>query len=173
MRYLSEAKKRFMASLDIVSEVDQQTVDNAVNAAKKEIENRYDFKGTGSEIELDKKNLIIKFTTENDFRIDQMDKVLIGRFVKAKLDPQCLDLSKDAFASGKVVKKDIPIKHGISRETAKKIVKDIKAAKLKVEPQIMDEQIRVTSKSIDMLQKVMALVRGKDYEIPLQFTNMK
>jgi uncharacterized protein YajQ (UPF0234 family) len=162
-----------MASVDIVSEVDMQTADNAVNSAKKEIENRYDFKGTGSEIEFDKKNLIIKFTTENDFRIDLMDKVLIGRFVKAKLDPQSLDLSKEPYASGKVVKKDIPIKQGIDREKAKKIVKDIKAAKLKVEPQIMDEQIRVTSKSIDALQQMMALVRAGDYELPLQFTNMK
>lgn len=127
-----------MPSFDIVSEVDQQTVDNAVNAAKKEIENRFDFKGTGSEVELDKKNLIIKFTTENDFRIDQMEKVLIGRFVKAKIDPQSLDLSKEFYTSGKVVKKDIPVQQGIDRETGKKIVKAIKDAKLKVEAQIMD-----------------------------------
>ena len=86
-----------MASFDIVSEVDLQTVDNAVNAAKKEIETRFDFKGTNSEIELDKKNLVIHFTTENDFRIDQMEKVLIGRFVKAKIDPMSLDLSKDFY----------------------------------------------------------------------------
>ena len=162
-----------MPSLDIVSEVDLQTVDNAVNAAKKEIETRYDFRGTGSEIDLDKKNMVIRFTTENDFRIDQMEKVLIGRFVKAKLDPQSLDLSKEFYASGKVVKKEIPIRQGIERETAKKIVKAIKDAKLKVEPQIMDQQIRVTSKSIDNLQQVMALCRQGGFDIPLQFTNMK
>lgn len=162
-----------MPSLDIVSEVDLQTVDNAVNAAKKEIENRYDFKGTGSEIDLDKKNLVVKFTTENDFRIDQMEKVLIGRFVKAKIDPQSLDLSKEIYTSGKVVKKDIPITQGIDRETAKKIVKSIKDTKLKVQAQIMDEQVRVTSKSIDNLQQVMALCRAEDYGLPLQFANMK
>lgn len=162
-----------MASVDIVSEVDMQTADNAVNSAKKEIDNRYDFKGTGSEIDFDKKNLVVKLTTENDFRIDLMEKVLIGRFVKAKLDPQSLDLSKEAYASGKVVKKDIPIKQGIDRELAKKIVKAIKAEKLKLDVQIMDEQIRATSKSIDALQKMMALVRAGDYELPLQFTNMK
>lgn len=162
-----------MPSLDIVSEVDLQTVDNAVNATKKEIENRYDFKGTGSEIDLDKKNLVVKFTTENDFRIDQMEKVLIGRFVKAKIDPQSLDLSKEIYTSGKVVKKDIPITQGIDRETAKKIVKSIKDSKLKVQAQIMDEQVRVTSKSIDNLQQVMALSRAEDYGLPLQFTNMK
>lgn len=162
-----------MPSLDIVSEVDLQTVDNAVNAAKKEIENRYDFKGTGSEIALDKKNLVIQLTTENDFRIDQMEKVLIGRFVKGKIDPQSLDLSKDIFTSGKVVKKDIPVSQGIDREIAKKIVKSIKDSKIKVDVQIMEDQVRVTSKSIDNLQQVMAICRQGDFGLPLQFTNMK
>ncbi len=162
-----------MPSLDIVSEVDLQTVDNVVNAAKKEIETRYDFKGTGSEISLDKKNLVIQLTTENDFRIDQMEKVLIGRFVKGKIDPQSLDLSNEFFTSGKVVKKDIPVNQGIDRETAKKIVKAIKDSKVKVDAQIMDEQVRVTSKSIDNLQQVMAICRQGDFGLPLQFTNMK
>jgi uncharacterized protein YajQ (UPF0234 family) len=162
-----------MPSFDIVSEVDLQTVDNAVNSAKKEIENRYDFKGTGSEISLDKKNLVISLTTENDFRIDQMETVLIGRFVKAKIDPKSLDLEKEAYASGKVVKKDIPVRQGIDRETAKKIVKAIKDAKIKVEPAIMDEQVRVSSKSIDNLQQVMAICRSGNFGMPLQFTNMK
>jgi uncharacterized protein YajQ (UPF0234 family) len=162
-----------MPSLDIVSKVDLQTVDNAVNAAKKEIETRYDFKGTGSEVELDKKNVVIQLTTENDFRIEQMESVLIGRFVKAKLDPQSLDISKEFYASGKVVKKDIPVKQGIDRETAKKIVKAIKDAKIKVEPAIMDDQIRVSSKSIDLLQQTMSICRQGDFGIPLQFINMK
>jgi uncharacterized protein YajQ (UPF0234 family) len=162
-----------MASYDIVSEIEMQTADNAVNSAKKEIENRYDFKGTGSEIELDKKNGVVKFTTENDFRIDQMEKVLIGRFVKAKLDPQSLDLSKEPFASGKVVKKEIPLKQGIDRETAKKIVKTIKDSKIKVDTQIMDDQLRVTSKSKDKLQHSMATVKQADFGVPLQFTNFK
>ena len=162
-----------MASFDIVSEVDMQTADNAINAAKKEIDNRYDFKGTGSEINLDKKNMIVQLITENDFRIDQMEKVLIGRFVKAKLDPQSLDLSKEFYASGKVVKKDIPIQNGIDRETAKKIVKSIKDAKIKVEPQIMDDKVRVSSKKIDNLQAAMGVCRQGDFGIPLQFINMK
>jgi len=162
-----------MPSLDIVSEVDLQNTDNAVNAAKKEIESRYDFKGTQSEIDLDKKNLILHLTAENDFRIDQIEKVLIGRFVKAKIDPQSLDLSKTIYVSGKVVKKDIPVTQGIDRETAKKIVKAVKDSKLKVEAQIMDDQVRISSKSIDSLQQVMALCRQGDYGLPLQFTNMK
>jgi hypothetical protein len=162
-----------MASFDIVSEVDMQTVDNAVNSAKKEIETRYDFKGTGSEISLDKKNLVISLTTENDFRIDQMETVLIGRFVKAKIDPQSLDLTKVPYASGKVVKKEIPVSQGIDRETSKKIVKAIKDAKIKVETAMMDDQVRITSKSIDNLQQVIALCRRGDFGLPLQFVNMK
>jgi len=162
-----------MPSFDIVSEVDQQTVDNAVNSAKKEIENRFDFKGTGSEVELDKKNLVIKLTTENDFRIDQMEKVLIGRFVKAKIDPQSLDLTKEFYTSGKVVKKEIPVNQGIDRETAKKIIKAIKDAKIKVEAQIMDDKVRVTSKSIDNLQQTMAVCRQGDFGMALQYINMK
>ncbi len=162
-----------MPSFDIVSEVDLQTVDNAINAAKKEIENRFDFKGTGSEVELDKKNLIIKLTTENDFRIDQMEKVLIGRFVKVKIDPQSLDLSKEFYTSGKVVKKEIPVRQGIDKETAKKIVKSIKDAKIKVEVQIMEDKVRVTSKSIDNLQQTMAICRQGDFGLALQYINMK
>ena len=162
-----------MPSFDIVSEVDLQTVDNAVNSAKKEIDTRYDFKGTNSEITLDKKNLVITLTTENDFRIDQMENVLISRFVKAKIDPQSLDLSKEFYASGKVVKKEIAVRQGIDREIAKKIVKAIKDAKIKVEPQIMEDKIRVNSKSIDMLQQTMAICRQGDFEVPLQFINMK
>jgi len=162
-----------MPSFDIVSEVDLQTVDNAINAAKKEIETRFDFKGTGSEVNLDKKNLVIQLTTENDFRIDQMEKVLIGRFVKAKIDPQSLDLSKDFYTSGKVVKKEIPVRQGIDRETAKKIVKAIKDAKVKVEVQIMDDKVRATSKSIDSLQQAMAVCRQGDFGLALQYINMK
>ncbi|NEN22228.1 YajQ family cyclic di-GMP-binding protein [Cryomorpha ignava] len=162
-----------MPSFDIVSEVDLQTVDNAINAAKKEIETRFDFKGTGSEVNLDKKNLVINLTTENDFRIDQMEKVLIGRFVKARIDPQSLDLSKEFYTSGKVVKKEIPVRQGIDRETAKKIVKAIKDAKIKVEVQIMDDKVRATSKSIDNLQETMAVCRQGDFGLALQYINMK
>lgn len=166
-------KTTYMASFDIVSEVDMQTVDNAVNAAKKEIEARFDFKGTGSEVALDKKAASLQLTTENDFRIEQMEKVLIGRFVKAKIDPSVLDLSEEAYASGKVVKKTIGLRQGLDRETAKKIVKAIKESKLKAEPQIADDKVKVSSKSIDTLQQVIALCKQLDLDRPLQFKNMK
>lgn len=162
-----------MPSFDIVSQVELQNVDNAVNSARKEMDSRFDFKGTNSEVNLDKKNMVIELTTENDFRIDQMEKVLIGRFVKARIDPQSLDLSKDPYASGKVVKKEIPVMQGIDRETCKKIVKAIKEAKIKVEAAIMDDQVRVTSKKIDNLQEVISLCRQTDFGLPLQYINMK
>jgi len=162
-----------MPSFDIVSKVDAQTVDNAVNAAAKEIENRFDFKGSGSEINLDKKNLSIALITDSDFRIDQIESVLLNRFVKAKIDPLSLDRSKEFYATGKKVRKDIPIKQGIDRETAKKIVKAVKTAKIKAEAQIQDDQIRVTSKSINSLQEVIALCRKEDFGVPLQYINMK
>jgi uncharacterized protein YajQ (UPF0234 family) len=162
-----------MPSFDIVSEVDAQSVDNAVNSARKEIITRYDFRGTDSEIELDKKNLRITLITDSDFRIDQIETVLLNRFVKAKIDPQSLDLSKEPYQSGKTVRKDIPVKQGIEREVAKKIIKAIKDAKIKVEPQIMDEKIRVSSKSINNLQAAIAVCRKGDFGVPLQFENMK
>lgn len=162
-----------MPSFDIVSKVDAQTVDNAVNAASREIETRFDFKGSGSEISLDKKNLVIALITDSDFRIDQIESVLLNRFVKAKIDPLSLDRSKEPYATGKKVRKEIPIQQGIDRETAKKIIKAIKDAKVKAEPQIQDDQIRVSSKSINALQEVIALCRKSDFGLPLQYINMK
>ncbi len=162
-----------MPSFDIVSKVDPQTADNAVNAARKEIENRFDFKGSGSEINLDKKNLSISIITDSDFRIDQIESVLLNRFVKAGIDPLSLDRSKDFYPSGKTVRKEIPLQQGIDREMAKKIIKAIKDAKIKAEPQIMDDQIRVSSKSINSLQEVISLCRKSDFGLPLQYINMK
>ncbi len=162
-----------MPAFDIVSKVDLQTADNAVNAASKEIDNRFDFRGSGSEISLDKKNMVITVVTDSDFRIDQIESVLLNRFVKAKIDPLSLDRSKEAYASGKTVRKEIPVKQGIDRETAKKIVKSVKSAKIKAELQIQDDQIRATSKSINSLQEVIALCRKEDFGMPLQYVNMK
>ena len=162
-----------MASFDIVSKVDLQTVDNAVNAARREMDGRYDFKGSQYEVELDKKNLILHLTAENEFRLEQMESVLLSRFIKNKLSPQSLDLSKEHYASGKTVRKDIAIKQGIDKDTARKIIKSIKDSKIKVDVAAMDDQVRVTSKNIDNLQAVIAHCRAQDFELPLQFTNMK
>lgn len=162
-----------MPSFDIASKVDAQNADNAVNAAKKEIANRYDFRGSESDVSLDKKSLVVQIITDSDFRIDQIEKVLLSRFNKAGIEPQSLDLSNEPYATGKLMRKEIPIKQGIDRETAKKITKAIKAAKIKADTQVMEDQIRVSSKSINSLQEVIALCKKSDFGMPLQYINMK
>ncbi len=162
-----------MASFDIVSKVDLQTLDNAINSARREIETRYDFRGSNSTIELDKKTYNIHVLTEDEMRMDNIEKVIIGRLVKQKLDPKSLDFGKEQYAAGKMVKKDIKVKEGIERDTAKKIVKAIKDMKLKVQPSIMDDQVRVTGKKLDELQRVIAMCKQGDFGVPLQYVNMK
>jgi uncharacterized protein YajQ (UPF0234 family) len=162
-----------MPSFDIVNKIDHQLLDNAINTARKEIVTRYDFRDSKSTIELDKKALLVHILTENEMRVEAIEDVIRSRMIKQKLDPMSLDFGKERYASGNMMKKDIKIKEGIDKETAKKIVKKIKDSRLKVEAQIMDEQVRVSGKKIDDLQQVIALVRSTDFEVPLQFVNMK
>ena len=162
-----------MPSFDILSKVDPQFLDNAVNVAKREIETRYDLRGTDSTVEFDKKALTIKLGTGDHMKLDAIVNILLERSGKQKVDVRSYDLSAEPEPSGKLIYRTIKVKQGIERETAKKIVKAIKDSGLKVQPQIMDDLIRVNGKKIDDLQAVMALCRGKDFEIPLQFENMK
>lgn len=162
-----------MPSFDIVSKVDVQALDNAVNVVNKEISNRYDFKGSPVNIELNKKDMIISLDVENEMKMRQVEEVLLSRAMRQGIDPQALDLSKEAHQSGKVLKKDVPVKNGISREDAKKITKMIKDSKLKVQTQVMDDVIRVTGKKIDDLQAVIQKCKEANLDIPLQFVNMK
>ncbi|HEY4650195.1 MAG TPA: YajQ family cyclic di-GMP-binding protein [Pontibacter sp.] len=164
-----------MASFDIVSKVDPQTMDNAVNTARKEIMNRYDFRDTKGSLEYDKKASEVKITMENDMRVQHTEDVLMSKMVKQGLDATALDFSKEAYQSGAMVKKEIKVKAGIDKETSKKIMKLIKDSKIKVSAAMMDETIRVTGKKIDDLQQVIALMRTNSEEIgmPLQFVNMK
>ncbi|PVY44071.1 YajQ family cyclic di-GMP-binding protein [Pontibacter virosus] len=164
-----------MASFDIISKVDPQIMDNAVNVARKEIMNRYDFRDTKGSLEFDKKNNEVHISMENDMRLQHTEDVLISKMVKQGLDATALDFSKEAYASGAMVKKDIKVKAGIDKETSKKIMKLIKDSKVKVSPAIMDETIRVTGKKIDDLQQVIAVLRTNAEEIgmPLQYVNMK
>ena len=162
-----------MASFDVVNKVDGQSLDNAINTAKKEIMNRYDFRDSKTEIELDKKGMSLHVVTENSMRIKAIGDVLMTRLSKQGIDPQGLDFGKDEYAAGSMVKKDIKIKEGLDKETAKKIVKAIKDQKLKVEPAIMEDQVRVSGKKLDDLQAVIAFLRSQDFGVPLQFVNMK
>lgn len=162
-----------MPSFDIVSKVDAQTLDNAVNVTTKEVTNRYDFKGTHVVIDLDKKNFLLKLEADSEMKMEQLIDVLLTKTVKQNLDSNIYDLSKDAFQSGKVWKKDVPVRNGLKQEDAKKIVKLIKDSGLKVQPAIMDDMVRVTAKKIDDLQEVIAKCRQSDLGIPLQYINMK
>src|ERR1700743_208595 len=163
-----------MPSFDIVSKIDGQTLDNAINTAKKEILNRYDFHDSKSTVELDKKTNVITVVTENDMRLKAITDSIISRMVKQHLDPKALDLDGNVqTVSGNMIKKDIKIKEGIEQEAAKKIVKKIKDSGLKVQASIMDDQVRVQAKKIDDLQEVIALCRQNDFGQPLQYINMR
>ena len=162
-----------MPSFDILSKVDVQTLDNAINTAKRELDTRYDLRGSNSTIDFDKKALTIKLGTEDHLKLDSIVDILLERSTKQKVDVRAYDLSEEPTPSAKLLYRTIKIKSGIERETAKKIVKAIKESGLKVQPQIMDDLIRVNGKKLDDLQAVMALCREQDFELPLQFDNMK
>lgn len=162
-----------MPSFDFVSEVDAQSLDNAINNLKKEILNRFDFRDSKTEIELNKKENNLHIVTETDLRMRQIQDVLISKLMKQGINPACLDMGKEHYASGNMVKKDIKLKQGIDRDTAKKIIKHIKDSGLKVQTQIMDDIIRVTGKKIDDLQAVISLCKAEDFGIALQHENMK
>ena len=161
-----------MPSFDIACKVDLQTLDNAVNTVKKEISNRFDFKNSPVEIELDKKNYIVKLEAESDMKMKQIIDVIISRSMKQGIDPSAFDFEKETYPSGKVVKKEVPVQNGLKQEDAKRITKRIKDSGLKVQTQIMDDIVRVTAKKIDDLQAVISNLKP-NIELPLTFTNMK
>lgn len=162
-----------MPSFDVMSKVDAQAVENAINVAKKEIVNRYDFHGSKTEIDFNKKDLTLLLTTENEMRLNTVLDVIIARGGKQGIDPRSYDVSKEHYASGPMIKKEVKLKNGLDKEAMKKIAKAIKDTGLKVQPAQMDNIVRVTAKKIDDLQAVMAHLRKGDYGFPLQFDNMK
>jgi len=162
-----------MPSFDIASSVDIQTLDNAVNIVKKEITNRFDFKGNHVVIDLNKKDYMLKLESDSEMKIQQIIDVLISRSMKQGIEASSFDFSKDAFPSGKIFKKDVSVKNGLKQEDAKKVVKLIKESGLKVQAAIMDDIVRVTGKKIDDLQDVIAACRAGNLGLPLQYINMK
>lgn len=162
-----------MASFDIVNEINAQEVDNAVNNTLKEVSTRYDFKGLHSEVEFHKKENRISMVAAESMKMRAMQEMLIKHFIKRGLEPKALEYGEEEGTSQGHVKMNITIKEGIDRETAKKIVKEIKNLKLKVQPAIQDEQVRVSGKKIDDLQEVIQHLKAKSFGIPLQFTNLK
>ncbi len=162
-----------MPSFDLVSKVDLQTLDNAINTVEKEIKNRFDFKGSHVVIELNKKEFKLNLESDSEMKLQQIIDVLISRSMKQGLAAEIYDLSKEPFQSGKVVKKEVQVRNGIKQEDAKKIIKLIKDSGLKVQPAIMDDIIRITGKKIDDLQAVIQASKSWDIGLALQFVNMK
>ena len=162
-----------MPSVDVVSKVNLQALDNAINNVKREISTRFDFKNVKSEITFDRKAKYIHIVTGDDWKVKVVTEMLIGQCTRLKMDPKCLDFKEMEPTSHGTVKMDILIKEGIPKETGQKIVKLIKGLKIKVQPAIQDDQVRITGKKIDDLQEIMMLLKEQDYNIPLQFVNMK
>lgn len=161
-----------MPSFDIVSEVDLQEARNGVENAVREVESRFDFRGVEATIELNDANKTIKVLSESDFQVNQLLDILRAKLLKRGIEGTSLDVPEDFVHSGKTWFVEAKLKQGIERGT-KKIVKLIKDSKLKVQAQIQGEEIRVTGKSRDDLQSVMALVRGGDLGQPFQFKNFR
>ncbi|MEO6218974.1 MAG: YajQ family cyclic di-GMP-binding protein [Ginsengibacter sp.] len=162
-----------MPSFDLVSKVDLQTLDNAVNTVEKEIKNRFDFKGSHVVIDLNKKDFKLNMEAESEMKMNQVIDVLISRSMKQGLAAEIYDLKKEPFQSGKVVKKEIIVRNGINQEDAKKIVKLIKDSGFKVQAAILDDIIRITAKKIDDLQAVIQASKAWDLGLAMQFVNMK
>ncbi len=162
-----------MPSFDITSKIDLQTLDNAINVVKKEVDNRYDFKGSHVSVELNKKDYTINLEVESDMQLRQLEDILLTKSMRQGIEANAFDMSKEPTASGKYIRKVVTVKNGIDRDMAKKIVKLVKDSKLKVEAAIMDDIIRVTAKKIDDLQAVIQLCRTSSLDVPLQYVNMK
>ncbi|KOP67701.1 hypothetical protein AMS62_22425 [Bacillus sp. FJAT-18019] len=158
-------------SFDIVSKMDMQELNNAVNQAEREIENRFDFKGSKSSLKLDKEALVI--TSDDEYKLNAVIDILQTKMVKRGLSLKNVDYGKIEPASMGTVRQRLTLKQGIDQENAKKINILIRDSKLKVKSQIQGDQIRVTGKNKDDLQQIMQMLRKADLTVDLQFTNFK
>lgn len=160
-----------MPSFDIVSQTDLQEVDNAVHQAVKEIATRYDFKN--SKCKLEREEAVITLTADDDYKREQVIDVLKEKMIRRKVDLKSLEYGTVEPASGGLVRQKITVRQGVETELARKIVKHIKDSKIKVQASIMGDQVRVTGKQRDDLQAAITLVKGGDYDLPLQFINFR
>ena len=159
------------ASFDVVSRIDQQELDNALNQARREIENRFDFKNSKTSIESDGKKITI--VSDDEMKMRNVIDVLQGKAVKRGIDIRAFDLGELEQAFSGTVRRVIALRNGIPKDKSKPLMERIKALKLKVNAQYQDEQIRVSGKSRDDLQKVIADLKTMDFELPLQFVNFR
>lgn len=160
-----------MPSFDIVSEVNMQEVDNAVQQAAKEVKTRYDFRN--SKCELTREDTIITILADDEYKLNQVLEILKVKLIRREVDPKVLDYAKLEKASHDMVRQKITVRQGIDTDMARKLVKTIKESKIRVQAAIQDKEVRVTSKQRDDLQAVITLVRGEDFELPLQYINFR
>ena len=160
-----------MPSFDIVSQVNSMEVENAVNQAKKELINRFDFKNTKWEITLEKTE--IKLTAQDQFKITTLNEIVIGKLAKRGISLKCVEQCDPDISPLGHARQSIKIKQGIETAVAKEITSFIRDGKFKVTTQIQGEEVRVNSKSRDDLQAVIAAVRAKDFPVPVQFVNFR
>lgn len=158
-------------SFDIVSRVDQQEVRNAVDQAQKELMNRWDLKGTHSEIEFEKDQITL--TGGDEMKLGMVRDILFSKLIKRGIDARQVDYGKEEPATGMSLRQKVNFKQGIEQETGKQISKSIRDSGIKVNAQIQGDELRVSGKSKDDLQKAMALVKGMDLPVPVEFTNYR
>ena len=159
------------ASFDVVSRIDRQELDNALNQTRKEIENRFDFKNAKTTIESDEKKITI--VTADELKLRNVIDVLRARAIKRGVDVKAFDFGSVETAAGSTVRQVIALRAGIPKERSKELMEKIKSLKLKVSAQYQDEQIRVSGKNKDDLQKVIAALRALEFDLPLQFVNYR
>jgi uncharacterized protein YajQ (UPF0234 family) len=162
-----------LPSFDIVSEVNLQEVDNAVNQARKEIGQRYDFKGSKSSIDLNQKEHMITLVSDDEFKLRSVVEVLQEKLIKRSVPVKALDYGTVEPAAGGTVRQVLRLRVGLEADDARLLVRMIKDSRLKVQTQIMEDQVRVSGKSKDDLQKVMGILRGADLKFAIQFTNYR
>ena len=161
------------SSFDIVSELNLQEMDNAITQAQKEIGTRYDFKGSAAGVEFDRKNKELTFTADGEPQLEAVRKVVVEKMIKRGVEPKAMDPQKVEQATHQTVRQKVKLKSGIDKDTAKAIQKQIKELKLKVNASIQGEALRVSGAKKDDLQAVIAALRAKPPEIPIQFDNYK
>lgn len=160
-----------MPSFDIVSETDMQEVDNVLQNVMREVDQRYDFKGSKCSIERNQQEVTV--LADDEYKRDQIEQLLKGHCTRRNVEPKALDFGAPEAAGGGGLRQKIIVRQGIDQETAKKIVKEIKAAKLKVQASIQGDSVRVSGKKRDDLQEAIALVKALPLELPLQYINFR
>lgn len=162
-----------MPSFDVVSRVDMQEIDNAVNQVKKEIATRFDFRGSKTSIELDRKDSKIHVLTEDDMKLRAIRDMLIAKVVRRSIEAGALDFGAPEKAGGDMLRQTVTIANGLDIETARRVVKAVKDGKIKVQVAIQGDEVRISGKQRDDLQQVIQTLKETDLGMPLQFVNYR